>query len=165
MSESSRRSWDEAVDALRKAASDVRAAVGRSDAPGAEEDAAATRLKSDVSRLEQSASDLLATLSSALGQQRSELESSFDRERADKSADQIRTSLEELASLAGRLTSDVAAAAGGSLKQAEPELKTAIRALEDVAGSAASWVRAAIDPPRERRQGSGPEGTPPLDDL
>ncbi len=165
MTHSSSRSWDDVVDALRSAAAEVRSAIGRTGPPTADEDAAATRLKGDVSRLEQSASDLLAKLSGELDQQRSELGSSFDRERAERSADQIKGSLEELASLARGLTSDVASAAGTSLKQAEPELKTAVRALEDVAGSAVSWIRATIDPPTAQRQDAPTEGKPPLDDL
>ena len=42
-------------------------------------------------------------LSGSLGQQRETVESSFDRERAHASADQIRSSLEELAVVAGVL--------------------------------------------------------------
>jgi hypothetical protein len=165
MSESGRQSWEDAVDGLRHAATEVRAALGRPTGPSAEEDAAATRLKADVSRLEQSATDLLGKLSSELSQQRTELESSVDREHAAKSSDQIKSSLEELAAVAARLTADVAVAAGSSLKQAEPELQTAIRALEDVAGSAASWVRAIIDDPRSAPRETASEVRPPLDDL
>ena len=165
MTDAGTRSWDEMVDALRRAAADVRAALGNAETPGAAEDAAATRLKSDVSRLEQSASDLRTKLSAGLGETRSEIESSFDRERAERSADQMKASLQEFAALAGSLTSDIGAAASSSLKQAEPELKIAVRALEDVAGSAASWVRAVIDPVRDRQGNPSPEGRPPLDDL
>ncbi len=165
MSDSSKQSWNESVAALRSAASDVLAALGRAQTPGAAEDAATTRLKGDVTRLERSATELLGKLSSGLEHQRSELETSFDRERAEKNADQIKTSLEDLASLATRLTSDIASAAAGSLKQAEPELKTAVRALEDVAGSAGEWIRAALDTPRSRPADAKTEAKPPLDDL
>jgi hypothetical protein len=165
VSESGSRSWQDAVDGLRKAATEVRSALGRSGEPSAAEDAAASRLKSDVSRLEESATDLLGKLSNGLTQQRTELESSFDRERAEASSEQIKRSLEELASVAARLTSDVAAAAGSTVKQAEPELRSAVRALEDVAGSTASWVRAVIDPPRGERRETPAEARPPLDDL
>src|SRR5688500_457782 len=82
MSEGNRQSWDEAIDALRRAAGEVRSAVGRPAEPGAEEDAAAARLKADVGRLEQSASDLRAKLSGSLEQQRAEVGAAFDRERA-----------------------------------------------------------------------------------
>ena len=165
MSEPGNRSWEEMVDTLRKAAAEVRATLGRADSPSADEDAAATRLKGDVSRLEQSAADLLAKLSTGLGERRTEIETSFDRERAERSADQMKSSLEELTALAGSLTSDMASAASSSLKHAEPELKTAVRALEDVAGSAASWIRTVIDPARDRQRAPSPEGNPPLDDL
>lgn len=165
MSEPGSRSWDEIVDALRRAAADVRAAVGRSGSLSAAEDAAGARLKSDVSRLEESAAELLAKLSAGLAERRSEIETSFDRERAERSADHMKASLEELAALAGGLTSSIATAAGSSLKQAEPELKTAVRALEDVASSAASWVRTVVDPARDRQGNPASEGRPPLDDL
>lgn len=165
MSEGNRQSWDEAIDALRRAAGEVRSAVGRSAEPGADEDTAAARLKADVSRLEQSASDLRAKLSGSLEEQRTEVGSAFDRERAQQSANQIRASLDELAAVAGRLTSEVAAAAGPSVKQADPELKSAIRALEDVAGSAAAWVRAVVDPATEARPGAARREEPPLEEM
>ena len=165
MSEPGSRSWDEMVEALRRAAAEVRSAMGRTGSPSAEEDAAAMRLKGDVSRLEQSASDLLSKLSSGLEQRRTEIDTSFDRERAAHSADQMKASLEEFAALGGSLTSNIASAAGSSLKHAEPELKTAVRALEDVAGSAASWIRAVIDPARDQQGSPASEGKPPLDDL
>jgi hypothetical protein len=165
MSDANRQSWDEVIEALRRAAGEVRSAVGGSQESSAVGDAAASRLKADVSRLEQSAADLRAKLSGSLEQQRAELGSAFDRERAQQSADQIRVSLEELASVAGRLTSEVAAAAGESVKSADPELKGAIRALEDVAGSAAAWVRAVIDPANEARPGAGRVDEPPLEEM
>lgn len=165
MSDASWQTWDEAVDALRRAAGEVRSAVGRAAEPSAGEDAAVGRLKSDVSRLEQSASDLRAKLAGSLEQQRTAAGAAFDRERAQESADQIRASLEELASVAGRLTSEVAAAAGESVKYADPELKSAIRALEDAAGSAAEWVRAVIDPATGARPGVGQSEPPPLEEM
>ncbi|MBA2596557.1 MAG: hypothetical protein H0V00_08030 [Chloroflexia bacterium] len=165
MSDANTRSWDESVAALRSAASDVLAAVGRQGDPSGTEDAAATRLKSDVSRLEQSASQLLGKLASGIEQQRSDLETSFDRGRAEKNADQIKSSLEDLAALAMRLTSDIAASAGGSLKQADPELKAAVLALEDVARSATEWIRTALDTPRQGSSGPARDARAPLDDL
>jgi hypothetical protein len=165
MSDTNRQSWDEAIDALRRAANEVRTAARRSAEPSAEEDAAATRLKSDVSRLEQSAAELKDKLSGSLGQQRETLESSFDRERAQASTDQIRSSLEDLVAVAGRLTSDIASAAGKSLKDAEPELKNAVRSLEDVAGSVAAWVRAVIDPKVGKQDEPRSEGKPPLEEM
>ncbi len=165
MSDTNRQSWDEAIDALRRAASEVRSAVGRGSESSAEEDAAAARLKADVSRLEQAANDVRAKFAGSFEQGRENLESSLDRERAQNSADQIRSSLEDLASIAGRLTTDVAAAAGASLKNADPELRSAIRALEDVAGSAAAWVRAVIDPPGGKRPERSSAERPPLEEM
>jgi hypothetical protein len=163
------RSWDEMVDALRTAAAEVRSATGRAGSPSADDDAAATRLKGDVSRLEQSASELITKISAGLRERRSEIDTTFDRERAQRSAEQMKTSLEELAALAGSVTADIASAANSTLKQSEPELKNVARALEDVAGSAASWIRSVIDPakeqPAEQRAKHASESQPPLDDL
>ena len=165
MSETSSQSWDDAVDALRRAARELRDAIGHEETPSTDATAAASRLKDDVSRLERSASDLVTKLSSSLDQQRGEIESSFDRERAERMTGQLKTSLEEFGSLARALTADVAAATESSLKQADPEIKTAIRALDDVINSAVSWIRATIDPVRDQRGGLTSEGRPPLDDL
>ena len=165
MSDPGSKSWDEMVDRLRRAAAEVRAAVGNAGSPGMEEDAAAARLKSDVSRLGHSASELRSKLSASVAERRTEIETSFDRERAERTADQLKSSLEELAAVASNLASRVAGAAGSSLKQAEPELKTAARALEDVAGSAAAWARAVVDPTREQPRNPSSEGRAPLDDL
>jgi hypothetical protein len=159
------RSWDEMVDALRTAASDVRSAIGRARAPSEADDAAAARLKGDVSRLEQSASELVAKISAGLRERRSEIETSIDRERARQTAEQMKTSLEELAVIASRVSADVASAATSTLKQSEPELNNVARALEDVAGSAASWIRSAIDPTREQPGKQAGQNRPPLDDL
>ena len=165
MSASDNRSWDEMVDRLRTAARDVRSALGRAGSPNADDDAAAARLKADVSRLEQSASELIARISAGVRERRSEIETSFDRERAQRTAEQMKTSVEELAVLAGKVTVDVASAANSTLKQSEPELKNLARALEDVAGSAASWIRSAIDPAKEQPEKQSSQNRPPLDDL
>ena len=119
----------------------------------------------DVSRLEQSASELISKISVGLRERRSEIDASFDRERAQRSVEQMRSSLEELAALAGSITADIASAANSTLKQSEPELKSGARALEDVAGSATSWIRTAIDPAKEAQEKRAPENRPPLDDL
>jgi exonuclease VII large subunit len=159
------RSWDEMVDALRAASGQVRSALGRAGAPSADDDPAAARLKGDVSRLEQSASELTSKISAGLRERRSEIETSFDRERAQRSAEQMKASLEELAALAGSVTADLASAANSTLKQSEPELRNVARALEDVAGSAASWIRTAIDPANEQPGKQASQSRPPLDDL
>jgi len=153
------------VDTLRTAAGDVRSAIGRAGSPSAADDAAAARLKGDVSRLEESASELIAKISAGLGERRSEIDASFDRERAQRTTEQMKTSLEELAVLAGRVTTGIASAANSTLKQSEPELNNVARALEDVAGSAASWIRSAIDPTKEQPGKQASQNHPPLDDL
>ncbi len=150
---------------LRTAAGEVRSALGRAGSHSVEDDAAAARLKGDVSRLEQSASELISKISAGVQERRSEIDTSFDRERAQRSAELMRTSLEELAALAGSVSADIASAASSTLKQSEPELKNVARALEDVAGSAASWIRTAIDPAKEQSGKRAPENRPPLDDL
>jgi hypothetical protein len=165
MSAPDNRSWDEVVDSLRTAARDVRSAIGRAGSPSADDNAAATRLKGDVSRLEQSASELISKISAGLRERQSEIDTSFDRERAQRSAEQMKSSLDELATLAGSVSADIVSAASGTLKQSEPELKNVARALEDVAGSAASWIREAIDPTREQPGKQSYQNRPPLDDL
>jgi hypothetical protein len=165
MSDSGSRSWDDVIAALRGAVGDLRDAIGRSGPSGVDEHAATVRLKDDVARLEQNASDLVTKIASGLEERRGEVESSFDREQVERSAGQVRTSLEELASLTTALASSVAAAAGSSIKQAEPELKEALRSLEDVAASAAAWARATIDPGRDQRGNLSSEGRPPLEDF
>src|SRR5215216_3749681 len=159
------RSWDEMVDALRAASAQVRSALGRAGSASAGDDAAAARLKEDVTRLDQSASELVSKISTGLRERRSEIETSIDRERAQRSAEQMKSSLEELAELAGSVTADIASAANSTLKQSEPELKNVARALEDVAGSAASWIRTAIDPAKEQPEKRASQSQPPLDDL
>jgi len=133
--------------------------------PSADDDPAAARLKGDVSRLEQSASELIAKISVGWQERRSEIETSFDRERAQRTLEQMNASLEELADLASRVTADVASAANSTLKQSEPELNNVARALDDVAGSAASWIRSAIDPTKEQPGAQASRNRPPLDDL
>jgi len=133
--------------------------------PTADDDAAAARLKSDVSRLEQTASALISAISSGLRERRSEIDSSFDRERAQRSAEQVKASLEDLAALAASMTSDIGSAANSTLKQAEPELKNVAGALENVAESANSWIRTMIDPEKRHQADQPNETRPPLDDL
>ena len=81
MSTPGSRSWDEMIDTLRTAAGEVRSALGRVGSPSTDDDAAAARLKGDVSRLEQSASELISKISVGLRERRSEIDASFDRER------------------------------------------------------------------------------------
>jgi hypothetical protein len=77
----------------------------------------------------------------------------------------MKTALEELALLARRVTADIASATNSTLKQSEPELNNVARSLEDVAGSAASWIRSAIDPTKDQPRQQASPNRPPLDDL
>lgn len=165
MSAPDHRSWDVMVNKLRTAAREIRSAGGRAGAPSADDDAATARLKGDVTRLEESASDPVTKISAGLRERRSEIETSIDRERAQRIAEQMKTALEELAVLAGRVTADVTSAANSRLKQSEPELNNVARALEDVAGSAASWIRSAIDPTKDQQRQHASRNRPPLDVL
>jgi chromosome segregation ATPase len=162
MSDSERRSWEDIVDRLQRAATELRSAAGRPHERSAEEEAAAARLKADVSRLEQSAADLKEKLTSGFDRQRSEV----DRERVEQSTGQIKVALDELIDLARSVTTDLGTAAESSYRNARPEVRTAIRTLEDVASSAGAWIKSAIDPSRERHHGqrdAGPRA--PLDEL
>jgi hypothetical protein len=153
------------TDTLRAAAAEVRSALGRAGSGSADDDAEVARLKGDVSRLEQAASDMISAISSGLRERQSEIGSSFDRERAQRSAEQVKTSLEDLAGLAVGMTTEIGSAANSTLKQAEPELKNVARALENVAESTASWIRTAIDPEQRQPGSQASENRPPLDDL
>jgi hypothetical protein len=159
------RSWEELTETLRSAAAEVRSALGRAGSPSPDDDAAAARLKGDVTHLEQTATELISTISSGVRQRRSEIGSSFDRERAQRSAEQMKTALEDLTVLAARMTSEIGSAANSTLKQAEPELKNVASALEKVAESATSWIRTTIDPEKKQPGTQPSEKRPPLDDL
>ena len=80
MSDAGNKSWDEGVDALRRAVNDLRSATGVDQAESPEEQAAAARLKADVSRLEASAANLRTKLTTGFDTQRDDFESSIDRE-------------------------------------------------------------------------------------
>lgn len=151
MAENEGTSWDDIVDRLRGSVNDLRAAAGRPADASPEETVAADRLKADVSRLEQSAARLKATFTDGINAQKSGLEESFDRDRAEKSTTQIKDSVNEILNLSKSLALDVKDAAQSSYASAEPELKTAIRTLEDVAASAGAWVKAVIDPNKSDR--------------
>ena len=165
MSTPGNRSWEDLTGALRSAAAEVRSTLRQAGTPSSDDDPAVARLKGDVSRLEQTASELISTISTGLRERSSEIGSSVDRERAQRSAEQIKTSLEDLATVAARVTADLGSAANSTLKQAEPELKNLARALEDVAGSATSWIRTTIDAEKTSPGAKASEDRPPLDDL
>lgn len=156
--------WDEALARLRGAGAELAAAASRTDDLGADNAAAKSQLQQDVSRLEHAASTLLAKLQGELDAKRAGIEASFDKERAERSTGQLKASLEELADLTTNVARNLAAETAGSLRQAEPELNSVTHALDDVVSSAATWVRATLDPERDRMR-SASEGRPPLDDL
>lgn len=162
--EAGSESWDEALARLRGAVGELGTAASRMGDAGADEAAAKDQLKQDVTRLEHAASALLAKLQGELDVKRVGIEASFDKERAERSTGQVKASLEELADLTTNVARNVAAETAGSLRQAEPELNSVSRALDDVLGSAATWVRATIDPERERMRSSAVR-RPALDDL
>lgn len=151
MAEKDGSSWDEIVDRLRSSVDDLRSAAGRPAEGSAEESAAANRLKADVSRLEQSAARLKSTLTEGINAQKAGVEESFDRDQAEKSTTQIKESVNEILNLSKSLAVEVKDAAQSSFASAEPELKAAIRTLEDVAASAGAWVKTVIDPNKSDR--------------
>lgn len=165
MTDGRNRSWNELVESLRAVAEQIRHAVEHKGPRSPEEEAAASRLKADLSRLEQTAADLRTKLTTGVHEQRAEFEESIDRERVAQTTDQLKASLDELLSLARTVATELGAAAGATFEQVRPELTSAARSLEDVAGSAGAWLRAVLDTggarPRDRGQGEGP----PLDDL
>lgn len=165
MTDSGKHSWDEVINGLRTAASELRSAAGRPGAPSTEETAAEARLKHDLEELQSSSAELMANLGHSFGQKREGIESSFDKKGAAQSANQMRSALEDLAKTASNLAADVASAASSSLKQAEPELRNSVRDLEEVAGSAAAWVRAAFEPDGGRHERPDAGRDRPLDDL
>jgi hypothetical protein len=165
MSDPSHRGWDDAIAALGRAVDELRAAARGSEQPTAEEVAAETRLRHDLSRLEQSAAELVTKLADGLQQERAGAEASIDRERAEQTRAQLKTALEGLAHQVSRVATEAGKAAAGSLRQAEPEMKVALGALDAVLRSTGAWLRAVVDPQRGRHGPSSASGRPPLDDL
>jgi hypothetical protein len=165
MSEANGKSWEDIVDRLQGVVNELRGAAGRPRATSPEEAAAAERLKANISRLEKSATEVRSRLGQVLETQRGEYANAFDRERAEQAAGQFRVAFDELIGLGRSVAHDLRSVAETTYTQAQPELKSAIRTVEDVASAAAAWLRAAIE--RERRSGerrSTGKGTP-LDDL
>lgn len=164
MSDETSKTWGDVVEKLRSAVDDLRTATGRAAAPSADEETAAATLRSDMTRLEQSAADLRSKLASGLDTTRSEFETAFDRERAEQSAGHLKAALDDLAGLTRTVTRDLRAAAESSFTVAQPEIRSAVRALEDVAGSAGAWVRAVIDPDAAPRDDRSPDSSRPRGD-
>src|SRR4051794_8749410 len=100
MADLENRSWRDAITSLRKAAGELQSALGQTVAAGADDGEAGTRLRADLSRLERAAASLLATVRGEAERGRAELESSLDRERAERTGSQIKAALTDLAGLA-----------------------------------------------------------------
>ena len=165
MTDSGKSSWDDVIKGLQAAAAELRSAMGRQEAPSAEEIAAEARLRRDLSQLQASAAELQSKLGHDIGQRRKAIASSFDKSSAERSASHLRLALEELSVTAANLAADVAVAASTSIKHAEPDLKRSVGALEEVAGSAAAWFRAAFESENDRSARHGAAQGRPLDDL
>jgi hypothetical protein len=157
------RSWDEALGALRQAAGELKSSLGGVVGNAEDPQPTPSRLKHDLDRLLQSGAELQSKFVEGFERQRPDIVSRIDREKAEKSAHQLKNSVEEFATLAVKVTTEVTSAAQSSLKQAEPELRTAVRSLEDLTSSLAVWISDSID---TRRVGdSHPTRKPPLDEL
>lgn len=138
-------SWDELVDRLRGSVNELRGAVGRPVDCNPGEEAAAQRLRADLSRLEETAARLRASFASSLDAQKSGL-GGEERVKAEETAGQLKDSLQELLGMARNVAADVKAGAQATYTQSEPELKSAIKSLEEVAVSTGAWIRTVIDP-------------------
>jgi len=163
MNEPNSRSWDEALSALRQAAGELKSSLSQVASTPDESQPASGRLKHDLDRLLRSGADLQATFVEGFERQRPDIVSRIDRERAEKTTQQLKSSVEEFATLAVDVATEVATAAQASLKQAEPELRTAARSVEDLTSSLAAWISSSID---TRRDGdANRDRKPPLDEL
>ena len=143
-------SWDELVDKLRSSVNDLRGAVGRPVATNSGEEAAAQRLRADLSRLEETAARLRTSLTSNIDAQKSGL-GGEERVKVEESAGQLKESLQELLGMARTVATDVKAGAQATYTQSEPELKSAIRSLEEVAVSTGVWIKTVIDPQKQSK--------------
>jgi hypothetical protein len=144
-------SWDELVDKLRGSVNDLRGAIGRPVDGNPGEEAAAQRLRTDLSRLEETAARLRASFAASLDAQKSGI-SGEERVKAEETAGQLKDSLQELLGMARGVAADVKAGAQATYTQSEPELKSAIKSLEEVAVSTGAWIKTVIDPQRQSRE-------------
>ncbi|MCA9880825.1 MAG: hypothetical protein KC442_23670, partial [Thermomicrobiales bacterium] len=85
-------SWDELVDKLRGSVNDLRSAVGRPAEGNPGEEAAAQRLKADLSRLEETAARLRASFAASVDARKADI-GDDERAKAEESATQLRESL------------------------------------------------------------------------
>lgn len=144
-------SWDELVDKLRGSVNELRGAVGKPVESNPGEEAAAQRLRTDLSRLEEKAARLRASFATSLDEQKSGI-GGEERVKAEETASQLKDSLQELLGMARGVATDIKAGAQATYTQSEPELKSAIKSLEEVAASTGSWIKAVIDPQRQSRE-------------
>ena len=144
-------SWDELVDKLRGSVNDLRGAVGRPVDSNPGEEAAAQRLRADLSRLEETAARLRASFARSLDEQKAGI-GGEERVKAEETTGQLKESLQELLGMARGVASDVKAGAQATYTQSEPELKSAIKSLEEVAVSTGTWIKAVIDPQRQSKE-------------
>ncbi len=143
-------SWDELVDKLRGSVNELRSAVGRPVEGNPGEEAAAQRLRGDLSRLEETAARLRASFASSLDAQKAGI-AGEERVKAQETAGQLKESLQELLGMARNVATDVKTGAQATYTQSEPELKSAIKSLEEVAVSSGAWIRTVIDPQRQSK--------------
>lgn len=141
-------SWDELVDKLRGSVNELRGAVGKPAESNAGEEAAAQRLRADLSRLEETATRLRASFASSVDAQKSGLRDE-ERVKAEETTGQLKESLQELLGMARGVAADVKAGAQATYTQSEPELKSAVKSLEEVAVSTGAWIKTVIDPQRQ----------------
>lgn len=144
-------SWDELVDKLRGSVNDLRGAVGKPVDGNPGEEAAAQRLRADLSNLEETAARLRAAFTSSLDTQKSGI-GVEERVKAEETAGQLKESLQELLGMARVVAADVKAGAQATYTQSEPELKSAIKSLEEVAVSTGAWIKTVIDPQKQSNE-------------
>jgi hypothetical protein len=143
-------SWDELVDKLRGSVNELRSAVGRPADGNPGEEAAAQRLRADLSRLEETAARLRSSFTSSLEAQKGGV-GGEERVKAEETAGQLKDSLQDLLGMARNVATDVKAGAQATYTQSEPELKSAIKSLEEVAASTGAWIKTVIDPQRQAK--------------
>src|SRR5690348_3925166 len=86
-------SWDELVDKLRSSVNELRGAIGKPAPSNPDEEAAAQRLRADLSHLEETAARLRASFTSSLDARKQGI-AGEDREKAEETAGQLKDSLQ-----------------------------------------------------------------------
>ncbi|MFN8593961.1 MAG: hypothetical protein U0031_21105 [Thermomicrobiales bacterium] len=165
MADSERRTWSEALNALRDAGEEVVSSLRGMAGPEHVSDRNRAQFAQDIARFDRSVNALVAKLEQEIDVRRSTVDAAIDRDQVSNSSAKLRESLIELSGQAQRLTDELGTAAADTMKEVEPELNTAIRDLDAVIGAARSWLRAAIDPTGEAGSGRPAATRPSLDDL